>query len=428
MISIIMPLFNAEKYLCEAIEAVIRQTYTEFELICIDDASDDSTSQIVRNYQKDRRIKLVCNEKRMGAAYSRNRGINIAKGDYVSFLDGDDVFCPQMLECAYNCAVANRLDLVIFEFVHAHSNNIGKEGTVYRSDVFYTRHSQIPITVKDVSMGDFSKWNGGPCNKLIKRDFIINNNLKFQDISSQNDLYFVNMSYLLAERLMFLADNRVMLYARDHDSRDRITNNKSVINGYLAYEKILDSLIEKKQSTLFAYAHYKFYLLLVYLLKGKDGRELYNYLKSECTVKLYYYDEMINQNKKSYVPLLSYLLQDDLFEWIYDENALSVALRNSDNEIYRILDNCDNCTIWGAGKYGKTLLKSINPVHRSKVRVIDNNANDLKIIEGFVVEKPTNAILKGSDIIILALSKVTGDIYAEIAERKASVFFALDYI
>ena len=92
-ISIIMPLYNAAKYLEESINSIRKQTFEDFELICMNDASTDDTLEILRHFRKnDARIKIFSNEERKGAAFSRNRGMKEAGGTYLSFLDGDDIF------------------------------------------------------------------------------------------------------------------------------------------------------------------------------------------------------------------------------------------------------------------------------------------------------------------------------------------------
>ena len=92
-ISIVMPLYNAERYLSEAIESIQCQNFTEYELICINDASTDKTLEILEQFmQSEPRIRIYSNLERSGAAYSRNYGMKRAKGRYVTFLDGDDIF------------------------------------------------------------------------------------------------------------------------------------------------------------------------------------------------------------------------------------------------------------------------------------------------------------------------------------------------
>lgn len=91
LVSIIMPLYNSEEFISETINSVLNQTYNNWELIIIDDCSIDSSAKIIKDFIKnDSRIKYLKNEKNSGPAFSRNKGIDIAKGKYISFLDSDD--------------------------------------------------------------------------------------------------------------------------------------------------------------------------------------------------------------------------------------------------------------------------------------------------------------------------------------------------
>ena len=98
-ISILMPSYNYASYIREAIESVIKQTYTNWELIIIDDASTDSSLGIIKEYlRKDPRIKLVINEKNLGLAKTLKKGISFAEGNWIAFLECDDIFQPTSLE------------------------------------------------------------------------------------------------------------------------------------------------------------------------------------------------------------------------------------------------------------------------------------------------------------------------------------------
>ncbi len=99
MISVIMPAYNAEKTIRQAIDSVLSQTYSDFELIVINDCSKDSTQAIVEDYkEKDPRLILVNNERNFGVSVSRNVGVDLAKGDYIAFLDSDDMWRQDKLE------------------------------------------------------------------------------------------------------------------------------------------------------------------------------------------------------------------------------------------------------------------------------------------------------------------------------------------
>lgn len=99
LVSIITPLYNSEAFIDETIKSILNQTYTNWELLLIDDFSTDNTISIVNDFIfKNENIKLITNETNQGAAISRNKGIMAAKGDYIAFLDADDLWKPEKLE------------------------------------------------------------------------------------------------------------------------------------------------------------------------------------------------------------------------------------------------------------------------------------------------------------------------------------------
>ena len=98
LVSIIMPSYNTAKYIGESIKSVQAQTYTDWELIIVDDCSTDNTDDIIKEYLSDERIKYLKNEKNSGAAVSRNYALREAKGKWIAFLDSDDTWHPEKLE------------------------------------------------------------------------------------------------------------------------------------------------------------------------------------------------------------------------------------------------------------------------------------------------------------------------------------------
>lgn len=98
LVSIIMPSYNTAKYICETINSVLAQTYSNWELIIVDDCSTDNTDEIVVSFLEDKRIRYLKNEKNSGAAVSRNKALKEAKGRWIAFLDSDDLWLPEKLE------------------------------------------------------------------------------------------------------------------------------------------------------------------------------------------------------------------------------------------------------------------------------------------------------------------------------------------
>lgn len=113
LVSVVMPSYNAEKYISEAIQSVIAQTYENWELLIIDDCSTDSTANIVKQFSDvDSRITLYSNPKNMGVALTRNKGMNLAKGSWIALLDSDDVWHKDKLEKQIELAGKTGADIV----------------------------------------------------------------------------------------------------------------------------------------------------------------------------------------------------------------------------------------------------------------------------------------------------------------------------
>jgi len=112
-VSVIIPVFNTEKYLQRCLDSVCNQTLSDIEIICINDASTDNSLEILKEYQKeDERIKIIDLNKNQGAGYSRNRGIEIAKGEYIGFVDSDDFIDLDFYEKLYKKAIETGADVV----------------------------------------------------------------------------------------------------------------------------------------------------------------------------------------------------------------------------------------------------------------------------------------------------------------------------
>lgn len=121
-ISIVIPIYNVEKFLPRCLESVLGQTFTDFEVICVNDGSPDKCFDILEKYsQKDSRI-IIVNQKNQGLSMARNNGIKLAKGEYIYFLDSDDAIHPQCLETVVFVAHKNNSDLVCFQFENYYIN------------------------------------------------------------------------------------------------------------------------------------------------------------------------------------------------------------------------------------------------------------------------------------------------------------------
>lgn len=125
-ISVILPVYNSQKFIKQAIESVLGQTFTDFELIIVNDGSTDSTLEIISDF-KDKRIRLI-SQQNQGPGAARNNALKVAEGDYVMFLDSDDWYSKDALETAYHEAVRLNTDMTFFQMINYN------DGEVYEND------------------------------------------------------------------------------------------------------------------------------------------------------------------------------------------------------------------------------------------------------------------------------------------------------
>ena len=123
-VSVIIPVYNVEKYLRECLDSVVNQTLKDIEIICINDGSPDNSLAILEEYaKKDSRI-IVISQENSGVSTARNVGIDLAKGDYLYFIDADDYAEPDLLELSYQKALSTQCDIVNFGFFEHYCNNL----------------------------------------------------------------------------------------------------------------------------------------------------------------------------------------------------------------------------------------------------------------------------------------------------------------
>lgn len=224
-VSVIIPCYNVEKYLHQCLESVLDQTLRDIEIICVDDGSSDGTLEILKEFQeKDDRIRII-EQKNAGAGAARNNGLRAAKGEYLSFLDSDDFFEPDMLEEAYHSAEKYGSDFVVFNSDQYHMD---KEKFVQTSWVL--RMSDIPpympFTYRQLTGNIFKTFVGWAWDKLYRRSFVVDHNLWFQEQRTTNDMLFVFSAVVTAKRISIV--KKVLAHQRRGSSESlSVTREKS---------------------------------------------------------------------------------------------------------------------------------------------------------------------------------------------------------
>lgn len=418
-ISIIMPLYNAQKYLEESLKCVLNQTFTDYELLCINDASDDNTKQILMDYSNmDSRIIIFENQVHIGAANSRNRGIRKAKGKYIIFLDGDDIFDEEMLEVSYLCAEKNNTDVLMFTYKHVLSSRIYNKVQIMHSEKFIEKYCTEIFEIGQLKPYEFLLWSLGPCNKLFKKSFIIENGILFQDLSCSNDVYFVNMSLLLSKRTIMLGDKRVMIYARDHNTPSRISSKRDPMCCFQAYKYLLEMLIDKgKFEELYQHFFYKAFFAFNYTVintetKNKDEAEkFYNFLQKEGIRELRDLSKNYFSKDNQYIDYIFAQFENNSFEskWYEKESILKICLDDNREDFRKLFMRGKpdkKIAIWGAGKIGKLVLRNCTKQGIKVDCVVDmSKEKQGQSIEGYCILDPCEIVNK-VDLIVVAAYEI----------------------
>ena len=191
------------EYLNQCLDSILSQSLKEIEIICVDDGSTDNSMEILlEKNSQDSRIRILQQENKGGGA-ARNLGLNVAKGKYLSFLDSDDFFEPEMLESAYHTAEKSDADITIFEY-KIYNTNTSQHSNKKHGLSNTVLNLKQPLSHKDIPQSIFSITNPAPWNKLYKHDFIKRYNLRFQEIKKNNDLYFGFTTLYFAEKIAIL--------------------------------------------------------------------------------------------------------------------------------------------------------------------------------------------------------------------------------
>ncbi len=182
-VSIIIPVFNAEKFLHKSMDSIINQTLDDIEIICINDGSTDNSLKILQDYQnKDDRIVII-NKENAGQGIARNIGLEIAKGKYITFVDSDDWIDNHLCEEVYNKAIETDCDVIIFDYLKINGRNLQKNKIIRFSDSL--RKNKISISknniynYEDIKSIVLDKMSNTPWGKLYKNTFIKKHNFKF---------------------------------------------------------------------------------------------------------------------------------------------------------------------------------------------------------------------------------------------------------
>ena len=313
-VSVIIPFNNVENYIEECLNSVLSQTLDDIEVILINDASTDRTLEIVEWYlQKDSRIKLININERKGQGFARNRGIEIATGEYIGFVDSDDFIESDMFECLYNSAKTNNTDISmcqVREYDDINENYITSDYyslaclSSFQNDIFSAEDTKNNILDINVAL-----WN-----KIYKREYLNNIGEKFPEGFIYEDLPFFFGTYLPAKRIQIVWKNLYSYRINRKNSTMQQFNNKILDRlpmVSLTYEKLkkvpyLSDLKQKIQAWII-----------------NDLFHRYSLLKEN------YHKEFFFQMKKIFQSLEIENIKDDYWKKVYHFQGYLLVMNNT---------------------------------------------------------------------------------------------------
>ncbi|WP_069592862.1 glycosyltransferase family 2 protein [Methanosphaera sp. WGK6] len=206
-VSVIIPVYNVERYLTLCLNSIINQTLDRIEIICVEDCSPDSSKEIIKYFvEKDERVKLIENKENKGLGASRNVGLAHATGEYVIFIDSDDWLDKNTLKTLYDYSKENKLDVLMYKLI----NYDDLENKYYTQEYYdlnqLDKFKNKIFTYKDVPAADIFKLAVCAVNKLYSRNFLENINAKFPENIIHEDNPFFYHVFFEAKR-MGIVDN-----------------------------------------------------------------------------------------------------------------------------------------------------------------------------------------------------------------------------
>ena len=292
-VSIIVPVFNVEKYLDRCLKSLVNQSYKNLEIILVDDKSPDNCPALCDGWaEADERIRVIHKEKNEGLGFARNTGIENATGDYITFVDSDDYLENNAVEKALEAILKNEADIAIYGYQAVNKNGEVVQKCVPAPQKNLFEGEEIinsllpdllaPDTESGISTGLWMSSSGG----LVKFEIIKNNNFRFvsersiisEDIYSLTELYsFIRRAVVLPEAFYFYCENQASLshtYREDRFEQIKHCYNETIkLSRSLGYPKKIETRIAYNyiSNTIGAFK--------TILLSDKSKKEKTNYFK-----------------------------------------------------------------------------------------------------------------------------------------------------
>ena len=330
-ISVIIPIYNVEKYIRTSIDSVLNQTYSNLEIILVDDGTEDNCGMICDEYKKkDERI-VVIHQKNMGLAEARNSGLKIATGKYIMFLDSDDFYEKNSCEVLYKEISKRNGDLVIGNYIH-----VDQKGNKWEEPLFDQKlYTNFKLSIKDYQKS-FFVMNSVVWNKIYKREFLEKLKLKFVKGTLAEDAIFSTYCYVHTENAYFINDI-VYNYRQNQDNSTISTNCSKKYFEKIdeAYKLIFNNF--KTTNTIGFYRYFYARIMPYLLCKIIDSESLKNDEEKIYVIKML---KWFFKQKEEYDVYIVNSKLNEIVKNILNENYENVLEEMAKTKEYRKKIGC----------------------------------------------------------------------------------------
>ena len=233
-VSVIVPVYNVEKYIGKCLDSLVNQTLKDIEIIVVNDGSPDNSQDIIDEYVKKypKIIKSFIKENG-GQGSARNYGLTKSTGEYIGYVDSDDYVSLDMFEKLYNKAKETDADVII-----TRDSKVKEDGTIYEN-----------IFIKKIDDNKENSFFGnmGVCNKIYKRELIVSNNILFKDKMWYEDLAFTLKVLINAKNIEYCIDDSLYYYLERAGSTMNNSNINKNLDILIAFDDIINYLKENNK-------------------------------------------------------------------------------------------------------------------------------------------------------------------------------------
>lgn len=346
-ISVILPVYNSETYLKECLDSLVNQTFSDIEILCINDGSSDGSLQILKEYEKNDERIIVVNQDNLGVAKTRNNALKMIKGKYVYFMDSDDYLDQNAFKKLHANISANESEICILKAFFVNGDEKYKFPAFDLDKEFSgVNFNKFTFTYKDIKrhvLNDlFAPWL-----KLYSSEFLLSNNeFTFPDIKSYSDAPFHVKTILNAERISFIPE--YLYYYREVDD-SLVHSSSNTINFFTLSDIIKDYLVENNFFDEFKQEFEAFQVVkLVYYMGFTDSVEYFTKAKAILENIDIDKNSLILKKDKDRAKLI---LESDTFK----EASLAIQLYDCKRKV----DSLENSNSWKITKPIRKITSSL---------------------------------------------------------------------